>query len=436
MSDFFAMRGGRALSRGEYRAHLALATRLENVGVFLGAGASVESGGLTMEALWESFSNKHAASVDWLHENGFLPEAEEVTEQAEDTRENVQNIESLLERLRTAESEWGRQGQQEPLKQLQQHMGNLYREVLEAALLDRELFANPSSIVDAPCLRLHRHLLKRLIATRQPGQTPPWLFTTNYDLAIEWAAESLGVRLIDGFAGLHRRAFSASNFDLAFRNVQARGEARFGVYHIYLVKLHGSLSWAGNENDAVHEVSSTAAWQYLRRYLENQTSEDWPGIVVFPETSKYVATSTFTYGELVRRFTEFLGRPHTCLIINGYGFTDEHINRILLSGLQNPTLHLILYIPFLALPTAVGQSCTVPESKRWLGRLINAQMPQVTIVGTEEEAHFDRMVEHFPEPALIEDWTAKQLKLARLLSEASLPGEEADSEETEEDGGE
>ena len=45
---FFAIRGSRQLTSEEFLAHLALAIRLENVGVLLGAGASKGVGGMVM----------------------------------------------------------------------------------------------------------------------------------------------------------------------------------------------------------------------------------------------------------------------------------------------------------------------------------------------------------------------------------------------------
>ena len=64
-----------------------------------------------------------------------------------------------------------------------------------------------------------------------------------------------------------------------------------------------------------------------------------------PSAAKFVQTTAFVYGEIIRRFTEFLSRPNACLIINGYGFSDDHINRLVVSALQNPTLQLIIYLP-------------------------------------------------------------------------------------------
>lgn len=65
-TDFYAVRGRRPLNEDEFRAHLALCTRLENVAVLLGAGASVGVGGHTMARLWQDFTDVSPASVAWL----------------------------------------------------------------------------------------------------------------------------------------------------------------------------------------------------------------------------------------------------------------------------------------------------------------------------------------------------------------------------------
>ncbi len=46
----------------------------------------------------------------------------------------------------------------------------------------------------------------------------------------------------------------------------------------------------------------------------------------------------FALGELVRRFTEFLSRPQTCLITCGFSFSDEHLQltTVCCGGLPRP----------------------------------------------------------------------------------------------------
>src|SRR5690606_34698468 len=130
--------------------------------------------------------------------------------------------------------------------------------------------------------------LQKLVSARQPGQAAPWVFTTNYDLAIEWAAESIDLQVVNGFLGIHGRRFSPQSFDLGFRNTQARGEARFGIYNIYLAKLHGSLSWR-EDNTQVYEVQAGIADKEIQDFLNDETKTKL-GLMVMPRAAKYMET--------------------------------------------------------------------------------------------------------------------------------------------------
>ena len=226
-------RGGRWLCTEELRAHLAAILRLENVGVLLGAGTSTGTlGGMTMKKLWKGFRKRYSERKKWLKKNRFISNTTEV------------NIENLLDALEIARLEWKRSDQTQELQYLKQARADVLRTVISAAILQPTWWENPSAIETEPKkLAKHRQLLHKLTASRQPGQPSPWVFTTNYDLAVEWAAEMIGLKVNNGFDGLHRRTFSPHNFDLSYRNTLARGEARFGTYGIYLAKLHGSLTW-------------------------------------------------------------------------------------------------------------------------------------------------------------------------------------------------
>jgi hypothetical protein len=220
------------------------------------------------------------------------------------------------------------------------------------------------------------------------------VFTTNYDLAIEWAAESIDMQVIDGFLGLHSRRFSPQSFDLGFRNVQARGEARFGVYNIYLAKLHGSLTWKDIEGQ-LFELAAPLAWWDQKAFRDGATDE--LAYLVLPRAAKYLQTVGYVLGELLRRFAEFLGRPQTSLIISGYGFGDEHINRLLRSALLNPTLQLVIYFPEFDGDIA---SSKLPGAVR---RLLALRNPRVTIVGGGTEAYIDSLARHLPDPAIYDE---------------------------------
>jgi hypothetical protein len=406
MTQFFAVRGSRPLSEDEFRSHVALAIRLENVAVLLGAGASKGVGGHIMVDIWNNFCANEPDSVTWLRDNNFIG------------AEETQNIESLLDHIEIACEDLKRRSDSTALEILQLHRHRLRKVILRAAVLREALWTEPVGVLDDSAFRSHIRLVSRLIGNRQPGQGAPWIFTTNYDLSIEWAAEALGVHCANGFAGLHNRSFRPSSFDLGFRHVHARGEARFGAYNIYLGKLHGSLSWVNEEDGTVTERSSVSMWPSIDKFLNSDLVADWPGLMIFPGASKFVQTTGFVYGEIIRRFTEFLSKPNACLITSGYGFTDDHINRLIASALQNPTLQIILYIPEIdrigIYPslTSTGQAV---KPNVLLGRLLRAQLPQVTVRGYASGAFFDNMAADLPEPAMLDETAERAREIEKLV---------------------
>lgn len=121
-------------------------------------------------------------------------------------------------------------------------------------------------------------------------------------MALEWAAEDLGIQLFNGFSGLHTRQFYPQNFDLAFRNVNAKGEARFGHYHAYLYKLHGSLTWYQNDSLTVNEVSASQAYDEYINDIINKDDFYRGQHLIYPGANKYSHTIGFVYGEMFRRF--------------------------------------------------------------------------------------------------------------------------------------
>lgn len=385
----------------ELQAHLATLLRLENTGLLLGAGASCSAGGKTMAGLWGDFVDSYADDAKWLNEQGFV-QAEAL---APGDARKIPNVEALSDSIEVALIEWKR-GQDKRLSELQKARAALYRAVVRAALLDEAWWGTVEGADSAPKgLEHHRSILQKLVSARQPGQASPWVFTTNYDLAIEWAAESIDLQVVNGFLGVHSRRFSPQSFDLGFRNTMARGEARFGCYNVYLSKLHGSLTWQ-EHNEQLFEIPAPLAWQKLNEFLNDPTKTEL-GFMVLPRAAKYLQTVGYALGELLRRFSEFLSRPQTSLIISGYSFGDEHINRLLRSALLNPTLQLVIYFPEF---NGDATSVHLPSALRTLLALKN---PRVTVVGGGENAYLDKLAAHLPDPMLYDDEMQRLEKVLR-----------------------
>lgn len=428
---FAAIRGGSALAdETELEAHLASLLRLENIGLLLGAGASVAAGGLTMIALWTRFVTECPADAAWMVEHGFI--REEATTLPSPV---TPNFEYLIDSLEIALSDWTRQmgmfggdpidyapGErelEENLSDLKKVKAALFRTVVSAALLRQEWWLSPSGVEsDDDGLASQRTILQKLVSARQPGQSSPWVFTTNYDLAIEWAAESIDLQVSNGFLGTHTRRFSPQSFDLGFRNTQARGEARFGVYNVYLAKLHGSLTWK-QESGQVFELSAPLAHQRIEAFMAERDGEDL-GLMVMPRAAKYMDTIGYVLGELFRRFAEFMSKPQSCLILCGYGFGDEHINRLIRSALLNPTLQLVIYSSGFNGDPA-DQS--LPPALR---KFLSLKNPRITVVGGgSSHAYIDSLARHLPDPLIYDEDMRKFEKALReprdLQDEAATP---------------
>jgi hypothetical protein len=397
MSDFVAWRGGQWLTKLELQAHLAAVSGLENVGLLLGAGASVGAGGQTVGQIWDAFCSRSAADVAWLKTGGFIDAAA------------APNVELLLDRLEIAASEWDRQ--KKSTDELRAAQRNLQRAIVNGALLKRDWWEDPAVLGEFPAeLTAHTTVLRKLCSARQPGQPAPWVFSLNYDLAVEWAAEALGLHVTNGFAGVHHRTFAPQNFDLGLRNMLARGEARFGTYNIYLAKLHGSLSWREASSDSVVEEPSSAIWPKLKDWLDDATKTTFPGLLVLPSAAKYFQTAGFVLGELFRRFTDLAAHPQTGLVVCGYSFSDPHVNRALRAALQNPTLQLVVC----ARKAKEGSGVLkVSECGPWVQALERLGLPQVTIV-FGDDATFESLAGQLPDPVLFDK---QSLEIRRVLKE-------------------
>jgi hypothetical protein len=402
MNDFI-YQGGNAISEEDFRNHLTSLCQLENIGVLLGAGASAGCGGMTMQQVWEDFKINNELLIPELKAFKLIPEVEEPS--------NMINVELLLDKVTQFLSVYkalDAEIEGEETLRLNKILLALYQSVTKAALLVGVDSFDKYHIGREERLSSHRSLLEKLISNRQPGQAAPMLFTTNYDLSLEWSAEEVGIQLFNGFSGLHTRTFQPQNFDLSFRNVNAKGEARFGHYHAYLFKLHGSLTWVQEQGNEIIEIPSPLAKSKYIEPLLNGDSVFNKQFLIYPGANKYHHTIGFVYGEMFRRFSEFLSKPQTAIFVNGYGFGDYHINRIILGALLNPSLHIVIFFPELDSLPEMNQEMS--EAQKCIKKLKSLSLNQITIVGGGEKAYFDAFVKYIPKPVLFpKDTSARDL---------------------------
>lgn len=164
------------------------------------------------------------------------------------------------------------------------------------------------------------------------------IFTTNYDRVVEYGAELAGIRLIDRFTGTINPIFRSSRVkvDMHYNPPGIRGEPRYLEGVVHFTKLHGSLDWVMRDN-----MVRRMALPYGAESIEKYSSAN-DTLMIYPNAAKDRETAEYPYVELFRDFAATVCRPNSTVVIYGYSFGDEHINRVITDVLTIPSTHLVI----------------------------------------------------------------------------------------------
>jgi hypothetical protein len=179
-------------------------------------------------------------------------------------------------------------------------------------------------------------------ASRAASRERLHVFTTNYDRLIERGCDLAGLRTIDRFVGALNPVFRASRVevDLHYNPPGIRGEPRYMEGVMRLTKLHGSLDWS-------YETSTRRLSRKGIPFGASKAHSEVPTdpiktVMIYPNAAKDVETTQYPYAELFRDFAAAICRPNAVVVTYGYGFGDDHINRVLLDMLTIPSTHLVI----------------------------------------------------------------------------------------------
>lgn len=171
------------------------------------------------------------------------------------------------------------------------------------------------------------------------------IFTTNYDRLIEAGAELAGLHLLDRFLGTLMPIFRSSRLDLDmhYNPPGIRGEPRYLEGVTRFIKLHGSVDWVQSGKD-IRRIGLPFGASKVEPYL------DTPGLggvteyelMIYPNAAKDRETAEYPYVELFRDLAAAICRPNSTLVTYGYGFGDEHINRVIRDMLTIPSTHVVV----------------------------------------------------------------------------------------------
>lgn len=157
------------------------------------------------------------------------------------------------------------------------------------------------------------------------------IFTTNYDLFLEKAADVLmqkqTIIFNDGAKGYFNRYLDSANFNMTVSYRGLNDNHRDDLPTITLIKPHGSVNWKKSGEKVL---------------IRNHIVED-PMIV---KPTGYENAETFLsnhFHDMLRVFQLELDKPESVLFVIGFSFQDQHIATMLNRALNNNRLIVICF---------------------------------------------------------------------------------------------
>jgi hypothetical protein len=109
-----------------------------------------------------------------------------------------------------------------------------------------------------------------------------------------------------------------------------------GVVHF--TKLHGSLDWRYEAPRLYRTALSFGADDTHPAVPANPRQS----VMIYPNAVKDVETAAYPYADLFRDFSSAICQPNSVLVTYGYGYGDDHVNRIIADMLTIPSSHLVV----------------------------------------------------------------------------------------------
>ncbi len=271
------------------------------------------------DSLSGEIATEYESVLNYLTATEFLQSLTNMAEEAKQTRELISTIKEGLFEVCNVDK------RNIPISELRRIIKRGKKNAFKSALKNKYHF--------------HQLFLKSLLQ-RPLNLRRANIFTSNYDLAFEYAFDNLGIHYIDGFTGFHKRFFKPETFeyDIFYPGSTTSGKVQRIEKVVRYIKLHGSLSWINSI-----QRDSNNLYGIEEKTLDVIDKLDKKGeIIIYPSAVKKTYTLDLPYSELFRQFATTITQPQSVLITVGYSFYDEHFNDIIYQALSNPTFTLIV----------------------------------------------------------------------------------------------
>lgn len=237
----------------------------------------------------------------------------------------------------------------------------------------------------------HHETFLRRIARRSTKLERTKIFTINYDLCFEKAAQDIDFVVIDGFSYNSPRQFGSNYFNYDFVKRSENIETpQFipNVFHLY--KLHGSINWT-RKNGQI-----------------KQTSKRDNPLLIYPRSTKYETSYKPPFLEMMGHFQSSLRKGSLALLVIGFGFNDEHITQPLLSALRsNIDLKIMIVDP------SIKESDN--KTKKEICKLQNSGDSRIALL----EAKFEQFSELMPDLSAASEEEKHRQRIKELYKDES-----------------
>jgi len=140
------------------------------------------------------------------------------------------------------------------------------------------------------------------------------IFSLNYDLLIEKALEDVNLPYFTGFVGNVKPFFISDSVD-DFSGLYVKQS------WVKLWKLHGSLNFIKSDDDKI--------------FIDNSTTNKYENLLIYPSMDKYLSSRKAPFISYLDRFRKYLLGKEKIVLLLGYSFGDDHINDVIINGLNN-----------------------------------------------------------------------------------------------------
>jgi len=229
-------------------------------------------------------------------------------------------------------------------KDLQNNLNNVIKEFAESILTTENNIATADKEQRKKAFDVLVNFLLSF-SSRTGSRERLNIFTTNYDRLIEVGADLAGIHMIDRFVGTLMPIFRSSrlNIDIHYNPPGIRGEPRYLEGVVKMTKLHGSIDWVKSDED-IRRIGLPFGAKSFLPYIQAPGLDDgdYLKLMIYPNPDKDKETAEYPYVELFHDFAAAICRPNSTLVTYGYGFGDDHINRVIKDMLTIPSTHLVV----------------------------------------------------------------------------------------------